>query len=225
MWTAKTLTKLGGCPGWSIFAGRTFFFVMLLLIYASCKLDKYFFSLFCKTAQAIIWAFAVCQVHFRDIEQLPINGHLTPTIFLNWSLKDKCDFDDDALFMMAKYFIYISSYFIWAATWQNQQSDCAPSEDSDQPGHPSSRIRVVSPTFPFAPESFRPLSLSPRRFAPGSFRPLSRSPLSRFTHFPVRPWVVSPPYKILFLVLLYRPQKCIKLLFSCILMIFRYNVL
>ena len=22
----------------------------------------------------------------------------------------------------------------WAATWQNQQSDCAPSEDSDQPG-------------------------------------------------------------------------------------------
>ena len=25
--------------------------------------------------------------------------------------------------------------YIWAATWQNQQSDCAPSEDSDQPGH------------------------------------------------------------------------------------------
>ena len=24
---------------------------------------------------------------------------------------------------------------IWAATWQNQQTDCAPSEDSDQPGH------------------------------------------------------------------------------------------
>ena len=23
----------------------------------------------------------------------------------------------------------------WAAAWQNQQSDCAPSEDSDQPGH------------------------------------------------------------------------------------------
>ena len=30
----------------------------------------------------------------------------------------------------------------WAATWQNQQSDCAPSEDSDQPGHPPSLIRV-----------------------------------------------------------------------------------
>ena len=25
---------------------------------------------------------------------------------------------------------------IWATTWQNQQNECAPSEDSDQPGHP-----------------------------------------------------------------------------------------
>ena len=24
----------------------------------------------------------------------------------------------------------------WAASWQNQQNGCAPSEDSDQPGHP-----------------------------------------------------------------------------------------
>ena len=31
---------------------------------------------------------------------------------------------------------------IWAATWQNQQSECAPSEDSDQPGQPPSLIRV-----------------------------------------------------------------------------------
>ena len=30
---------------------------------------------------------------------------------------------------------------IWAASWQNQQNDCAPSEDSDQPGHPPSLIR------------------------------------------------------------------------------------
>ena len=33
---------------------------------------------------------------------------------------------------------------IWAATWQNQQSDWAPSEDSDQPGHPPSLIRVLA---------------------------------------------------------------------------------
>ena len=30
--------------------------------------------------------------------------------------------------------------YIWAATWQNQQNGCAPSEDSDQPGHPPSLI-------------------------------------------------------------------------------------
>ena len=64
------------------------------------------------------------------------------------------------------------------------------------------RPLVVSPTFPFAPS----------RFASGSFRPLSRSPLSRFAHFPVHPWVISPPYKILFLVLLFRPQKWYKAL-------------
>ena len=32
----------------------------------------------------------------------------------------------------------------WAASWQNQQSDCAPSENSDQPGHPPSLIRVFA---------------------------------------------------------------------------------
>ena len=30
----------------------------------------------------------------------------------------------------------------WAAIWQIQQNECAPSEDSDQSGHPSSLIRV-----------------------------------------------------------------------------------
>ena len=33
---------------------------------------------------------------------------------------------------------------MWAATWQNQQNECAPSEDSDQPGHPPSLIRVFA---------------------------------------------------------------------------------
>ena len=32
----------------------------------------------------------------------------------------------------------------WAASWQNQQNVFAPSEDSDQPGHPSSLIRVFA---------------------------------------------------------------------------------
>ena len=34
--------------------------------------------------------------------------------------------------------------WIWAATWQNQHNECAPSEDSDQPGHPPSLIRVFA---------------------------------------------------------------------------------
>ena len=32
----------------------------------------------------------------------------------------------------------------WAASWQNQQCGCAPSEDSDQPGHPPRLIRVFA---------------------------------------------------------------------------------
>ena len=33
---------------------------------------------------------------------------------------------------------------LWAASWQNQQNGCAPSEDSDQPGHPPGRIRAFA---------------------------------------------------------------------------------
>ena len=33
---------------------------------------------------------------------------------------------------------------MWAASWQNQYNECAPSEDSDQPGHLPSLIRVFA---------------------------------------------------------------------------------
>ena len=33
---------------------------------------------------------------------------------------------------------------VWVATWQNQQCGCAPNDDSDQPGHPPSLIRVFA---------------------------------------------------------------------------------
>ena len=33
---------------------------------------------------------------------------------------------------------------IWAIAWQNQQNECAPREDSDQPGHPPSLISVLA---------------------------------------------------------------------------------
>ena len=35
-------------------------------------------------------------------------------------------------------------FCIWAVTWQNQQNECAPSKDSDQPGHLPSLIRVFA---------------------------------------------------------------------------------
>ena len=34
---------------------------------------------------------------------------------------------------------------IWAASWQNQQNDCAPSKVSDQPRHPPSLISLRCP--------------------------------------------------------------------------------
>ena len=39
---------------------------------------------------------------------------------------------------------YTTCYINWAASWQNQQNECAPSEDSDQPWHPPSLIRVFA---------------------------------------------------------------------------------
>ena len=44
------------------------------------------------------------------------------------------------------HFIFFTALtlLIWAASWQNQQCGCAPSKDSDQPGHPPSLIRVFA---------------------------------------------------------------------------------
>ena len=39
---------------------------------------------------------------------------------------------------------FFAFFNIWAATWQNQQNECAISEDSDQPGRPPSLIRVFA---------------------------------------------------------------------------------
>ena len=39
---------------------------------------------------------------------------------------------------------YRGNCTIWATSWQNQQNECAPSEDSDQSGHSPSLIRVFA---------------------------------------------------------------------------------
>ena len=38
---------------------------------------------------------------------------------------------------------------IWATSWQNQQCRCAPSEDSDQPGHPQADLSLRWAHMPF----------------------------------------------------------------------------
>ena len=39
---------------------------------------------------------------------------------------------------------YPSMVIKWAASWQNQQNDCAPSEDSDQPGYPLRKLGFLA---------------------------------------------------------------------------------
>ena len=40
--------------------------------------------------------------------------------------------------------MYLCGFIKWATTWQNRQNECAPSKDSDQPGHPPSLISVFT---------------------------------------------------------------------------------
>ena len=53
---------------------------------------------------------------------------------------------DCARLQISVHFFYFGGgwlmIFMWAATWQNQRSDCALSEDADQPGHPPSLISL-----------------------------------------------------------------------------------
>ena len=63
-----------------------------------------------------------CQVWMTNVSNMMQILCFTPLIDCNWK---------------------VSSY-IWAASWQTQKSDCAPSKDSDQPGHPPSLIRVFA---------------------------------------------------------------------------------
>ena len=43
-------------------------------------------------------------------------------------------------FRFSGVYIFIKCVHIWAASWQNQQNDCPPSEDADQTG----QIRVFA---------------------------------------------------------------------------------
>ena len=62
-----------------------------------------------------------------------------------WSLQEnrlRWTFNNSSWYFFP--YAHVSIVNIWVATWQNQQNECAPSEDSDQPGHPPSLIRVLA---------------------------------------------------------------------------------
>ena len=62
-------------------------------------------------------------------------------VYISWTI------ELDFFFAGKSIVLNISSVIeriIWGTTWQNQQSDCASSEDSDQPGCPPSLIRVFA---------------------------------------------------------------------------------
>ena len=72
--------------------------------------------------------------------------------------------------------------FIWAISWQNQQSDCAPSENSDQPGHPPNLIRVFAVRWKKAWVLGYPLSAQRRLWSDWADAQADLSP--RWAHMP-----------------------------------------
>ena len=75
--------------------------------------------------------------------------HCSPSMtIMNPALWDKTRKFENYLKLCTTYFNAITfSYLIfviWAASWQNQQNECVPSEDSDQPGHLPSLITVFT---------------------------------------------------------------------------------
>ena len=73
--------------------------------------------------------FSTCQVKSSDVISCPWYHFFSCCYIPELLQKDK---------------MLVMHLSIWAATLQNQQSDCEPSEDTDQPGHPSSLIRVFT---------------------------------------------------------------------------------
>ena len=139
MQTAKTLIRLGECPGWSeSLLGAQPFCCFCYVVAQICSYHLFSFLAIFKTDQQILL--------FLKTKYLQSN--------LNWT---KCSLKQSKWEITYRIFNtppylngkhnFVSYYTInkiWATSWQNQQNDCAPSEDSDQPGHPPSLIRVFA---------------------------------------------------------------------------------
>ena len=83
-----------------------------------------------------------CLFHRFSIDMLPRVSIFTP-VDLRW-LTWNCGRWSKRFFGTSVIPYGNGDQSIWAATWQNQQNECAPCEDSDQPGIPPSLIRVFA---------------------------------------------------------------------------------
>ena len=91
------------------------------------------------------------KVHLTDMSPHQILRSVTKINSLLIEYHWEIWFDNIYTAQLATYFIVLPALTTgtigdtnWAALWQNQQSECAPSKDSEQPGHPPSLIRVFA---------------------------------------------------------------------------------
>ena len=73
--------------------------------------------------------------------------------------------------------------FKWAASWQNKQCGCTPSEDSDQPEHPPSLIKVFAVRMKKAWVLSYPLSAQQRLWSDWAYAQADLSLRWAHTHF------------------------------------------
>ena len=89
-------------------------------------------------------------VHARSMNEFmedeKCHNHIWSNNVTSWPWHDEwIILPEDDCNIWLWHFLEIFSFLVtWAMTWQNQQSDCAPSEDSDHPGHPPRVIAVCS---------------------------------------------------------------------------------
>ena len=117
----QTLIRLGGCPGWSESSLGAHVILLVLSLGGSSGLCKAWNSVFVDQRLT---------VYVQHLEVIGEGLWWATSDFDAWETYDA---NDDWVELQK-----------WAAARKNQQNDCAPSEDSDQSGHPPSLIIVFA---------------------------------------------------------------------------------
>ena len=115
MRTAKTLIRLGGCPGWSE-SSLGAQVILLVLSWGGSNRS---------TVKQVSSGSALSTLENKFYAMTGVS------VCAGWAFPCQWNYVHHKLLILS-------------ASWQNQQNDCAPSEDSDQPWHPPSLIRVFA---------------------------------------------------------------------------------